>query len=285
MSQSAANAVDYVFPNQAARQWVISLPFDLRYWVAADANLMDKILAIVNSEISKLYRTKAQEEHGVISGQTGSISYVQRAGGQINVNPHIHLLQLEGVFDEGVKRIRNPKFYTTSKPTDDEVLDVSDRIAKRVIKMLQKRGLLKVEDDFCETEQPKLDGIDLIRDASIKGYVAIGERAGQKIRRIRSLGVIGEKAKLKSSRCVSVNGFSIHADSMVKKNRPQELERILRYMARPPLSLDRLSYDDDGDIILTLRHQFSDGTHSLLFSPIEILEKIASIIPLPPVEI
>ena len=85
MSQTAANIVDNVFPNQAARQWVISLPFELRFWVASDGKLMDKILEICNQEISNFYKAKARNEHGLVYSHTGGITFVQRAGGQINL--------------------------------------------------------------------------------------------------------------------------------------------------------------------------------------------------------
>jgi hypothetical protein len=141
--------------------------------------------------------------------------------------------------------------------------------------------MLKVEDDFCQVARQNPSGLDAIKEASIKSYIATGPRAGQEVRRLRSLGHDGERAVLKSSRCVSINGFSIHADTMVKKHRGQDLEKLLRYMARPPLSLDRLSLDDDGNVVWRLRNIFSDGTDALLFSPMELLEKISSIIPPP----
>jgi hypothetical protein len=51
MSQTAANLVDLVLPDQPVRQWVVSLPFDLRLPVARDSALLSAVVRIVASEI------------------------------------------------------------------------------------------------------------------------------------------------------------------------------------------------------------------------------------------
>jgi hypothetical protein len=46
MADSAAHLVDRVFPHVAVRQWVLSLPFALRYRLANDAKLVTGVLQI-----------------------------------------------------------------------------------------------------------------------------------------------------------------------------------------------------------------------------------------------
>ena len=49
------------------------------------------------------------------------------------------------------------------------------------------------------------------------------------------------------------------------------LERLCRYALRPPIAEDRLRRDTDGNVRLTLRHQWADGTTYLKFEPVELL--------------
>src|SRR6266481_6433058 len=46
MAETAAHLVDYVFPMVPVRQWVLSIPFALRYRLAYDSSLLSDILNI-----------------------------------------------------------------------------------------------------------------------------------------------------------------------------------------------------------------------------------------------
>ncbi len=48
MADTAAHLVDRVFPHVAARQWVLSLPFALRYRLAYDSELVT-VLGVLGS--------------------------------------------------------------------------------------------------------------------------------------------------------------------------------------------------------------------------------------------
>jgi hypothetical protein len=65
----------------------------------------------------------------------------------------------------------------------------------------------------------------------------------------------------------------------------QRFERLCRYLLRPPLAQDRLQLTDDGRVLMELRRPWSDGTTHLLFEGVEMLEKLAAIIPRPRVNL
>jgi hypothetical protein len=52
-------------------------------------------------------------------------------------------------------------------------------------------------------------------------------------------------------------------------------------MLRPPVVQDRLEMLEDGRILLELKTPFWDGTTHLLFEPLELMEKLAGVIPRP----
>ena len=59
------------------------------------------------------------------------------------------------------------------------------------------------------------------------------------------------------------------------------LERICRYALRPPVAQDRIRLTSEGEVLLELRHRWADGTTHLRFHPVELLERLAALTPLP----
>jgi len=79
MAQRAAYLVDRVIPVVPVRQWVLTLPFALRYKMAWDHELALKVLGIFWRCVEKHYRKKAREK-GIEGAQTGAVTVIQRAG-------------------------------------------------------------------------------------------------------------------------------------------------------------------------------------------------------------
>ena len=51
------------------------------------------------------------------------------------------------------------------------------------------------------------------------------------------------------------------------------------------MSLERLEHDAHGDLVSTFTHPWSDGTTGMRLSPVELLEKLAALVPLPRVHL
>ena len=61
----------------------------------------------------------------------------------------------------------------------------------------------------------------------------------------------------------------------------QGLERLCRYVARPALAAGRLRVLDSERLTFALKTPWSDGTSHLLLSPMDLLEKLAALVPPP----
>ena len=107
---------------------------------------------------------------------------------------------------------------------------------------------------------------------------AVGPRAGG---RVRTTQVLGGKEVALPPLCAAVDGYNLHAGVAVRAAERDVLERVCRYLLRPPLATGRLTRREDGTVELTTRRAFYDGTVSLLFSPMELVEKLCSIVPPP----
>ena len=86
-------------------------------------------------------------------------------------------------------------------------------------------------------------------------------------------------------RCASVHGFSLHANTAIPAHRRDQLEQLIRSTARGAVSLERLQEAANGDLVYTFTHPWSDGTTGIRLSPLELLEKLAALVPLPHVHL
>ena len=199
----------------------------------------------------------------------------RRGSTSLNLNVHFHTLVLDGVYasDEG-QRIR---FYRLPPPDDAEVARVTACIARRIVKLLERRHLGPQSDpdeaDPLLRDQPLLA---TLYGASVQGRIATGPRAGHGV---TTLGVQVEDdnpAIRAGPRCASVSGVSVHANVCIPAGARRQLEKLCRYVARPAVAAERLSLMPDGRLLYRLKQRWRDGTTHVLFEPLELVEKVAS---------
>src|SRR5262245_57424957 len=284
MAQTAAHLVECVIPWVPTRQWVVSVPIPLRYWMAASQELTAQVHTIIRTTIGQYYVHQAVTR-GVPRDklQPGSVTFMQRFGSALNLHLHFHCVFLEGVYLDRTDHCRKPRFLQGEPPSDADVADVLQKISHRVIRKLRQLGYLEASGDA-----PMATGYDPLGDdapelartmaASVQQRIAFGERAGQKVRRMGSgFGYEGEAPQLTGPRCASVHGFSVHANTAIPAHRRDEVERLIRYTARGAVSLERLAEDTTGDLLYTFTHPWADGTTGIRLAPLELLEKLAAL--------
>ncbi len=76
-------------------------------------------------------------------------------------------------------------------------------------------------------------------------------------------------------------GISIYARQVVDGRDRAQLERLCRYVMRPPLSQERLQRLSDGRLELTLKSAWRDGTRALLLEPLDLLVRLCAAVPPP----
>ncbi len=96
---------------------------------------MTKVLSIVHRVISSDYIKRAGLT--IKSGaQTGAVTLLQRFGGSLNLNLHMHMLYVDGAFDQ------RAVFYPV-KPLAKQGFDaITHKIAQRVSRYLEQAGYL-----------------------------------------------------------------------------------------------------------------------------------------------
>ncbi len=280
MADTAGHLVDRVLPEVPVRQWVLSLPHALRYRLAYDASLTTAVLGVFVRTVFASLRRRARKHWGVERGQCGAVTFVQRFGDALNLNVHFHSLLLDGVYAAGPNAAL--RFHPLPPPDDAEVARVVGRVARRIARLLERRGLGPdsdpLEADPLAEEQPLLAQL---YGASVAGRVATGRRAGQRVLRIGDCIDPEDLPEREGERCASASGVSLHANVAVPARDRSRLERLCRYVARPPVATERLSRLDDGRLLYRLKHRWRDGTTHIVFEPQELIEKLAALVPPP----
>ncbi len=279
MAERAAHLIDYVFPDVAVRQWVLSLPPRLRYQLAWDHDLCRAVVAVYMRAVLGCLHGRARRE-GVADGRGGAVAIVQRFGGALNLNVHVHALVLDGVFAKDRAGVIG--FHPLARLTGLDVAEVLATVEPRMRRLLARRGLGDRDDeggapDAWAEEAPVLAGLAA---ASVQRTVALGRQWDARIRR---LGDPPEESELPTPGDwhAQSNGFDLHAGVVVPAGQRERLERVCRYALRPPVAADRVRVTAEGQVALELRHRWADGTTHLVFDPVEFLGRLAVLVPRP----
>ena len=111
--------------------------------------------------------------------------------------------------------------------------------------------------------------------------IAVGPLAGRKTMTLRNPGAMVDAATSSKPSTAARDGFSINAAVGCEAGERGKLERVCRYMARPPIAEERLSIDGDGLVVYELKHASSDGTTHVLFEPDDFIARLAALVPRP----
>jgi len=134
------------------RQWVLSLPKRLRYFVQRDAELDGQVLRVFLRALEPTLRKASPgaprdarsrpPEQGSCGGRVGGVSFVQRFGASLNPHLHFHCCLVDGVFSTDDDELR---FHQAMALREAEVVALQEVVRKRVLALFEGRGLLTPE--------------------------------------------------------------------------------------------------------------------------------------------
>ena len=154
-------------------------------------------------------------------------------------------------------------------------------LIRRIARTLVRAGVL-VEDP----EQPFLDlpldsPLEQLSGATVRYVIAVGPQAGRATMRLQFPAAGDDTPELKKPFTVVRDGFSLNCAVACEAHERAKLERLCRYMARPPIAEERLNVDGDGLVVLELKRAFRDGTTHVLFEPEDFIARLAALVPRP----
>ncbi len=279
MVESAALLVDEVIPREPVRQWVLSVPFPLRFLFAAEPAAMGEALALVWRAISAHLLKKAGLTRA--TGQAGAVTLIQRFGSALNLNIHFHILCLDGAYALGQGR---PRFRRVPPPTAAELDTLLEQITARVGRHLERRGLLVRDLESSHLDRAPGDdaALEHLQGHSITYRIALGAQEGRKAFTLQTVPATGPRNK---PYLASHAGFSLHAGVAVRGDDRKTLERLCRYITRPALAEGRLALTPQGRVRYALKTPYRDGATHVVFEPLDFIARLAALVPTPRVHL
>ncbi len=282
MVETSAHLIDHVIPSVPVRQWVLSFPWPLRLLFARQPNTLSRCLAVIIRavETDLIHRAGLTRASGA---RSGTVTLIQRFGSALNLNIHLHMIALDGAYTVG--KSGKAKFHRVKAPNQTGLRTLLDRVIKRVVRRLEKEGLL-----IPDPEQPWLDldfhePMDNVSAASTEASdrryrIAIGPHSGSRTLTLHDPSFIRTDKPAKTL-TADRDGFSLNAAVSCQPYQRDRLERLCRYVTRPAICKDRLTVRADGRIQYELKNPFRNGTTHILFSPLDFLSKLAALVPRP----
>ncbi len=177
MADFAAHLCDYVMPRVPVRQWVLTVPFDLRFRLAFDPAAAGVTLRAFVSVISRWWRRRARARRIRGDLKTGGLTVIQRFGSALNLNVHFHTLMIDGVYAVGPDGV--VMFHPLPAPTDGDVAAIAERIFWKVSKKVA--ALSDGNSEALVADEPLLATLS---GASVTDVGATGVRRGARPARI-----------------------------------------------------------------------------------------------------
>ena len=277
MSEEAAFLVDMALPKSRYRQWTFTFPWPIRRLMARDNTLITAILTLVIRALYAYQRRMARRA-GYRGAKCASVTFVQRFGGALNANVHLHVLAPDAVFMPGETADDLLRMVPLPVPEDKEILGILQKVVRRVSALVQKRCGL---DDDLGIE-PESDVIDTAIDEAMNNVPRLPW--SDEDEKLSDEALEGPpQASRTGKRAMRLEGFSLHANTAVAADNRFGLEKLCSYGMRPPFAHERLSLTEDGRVRLELKRPWptADGASALIFEPVEFLRRLAALIPPP----
>jgi hypothetical protein len=137
MVETAANLIENVILQVPVRQFVISFPKRIRYFLQTH-KILQAVLRIVVDEIRKGLIACSPDR---LKPKVGAISFIQHFGNTLNFHPHFHLIVADGVFDTK----NDTLYFHEAFLTPDDISDTQDSIQNRVLRYFAKQKFFDKE--------------------------------------------------------------------------------------------------------------------------------------------
>jgi hypothetical protein len=159
---------------------------------------------------------------------------------------------------------------------------VARRTAQRLVKVLKKHGrevdpeLGEVDVSAGDSGESETTALTACYAAATAGTDLFGERAGSP-----ALRLVDPSLARPQEPVAIAYGVNVHAAVRVHGNDREQLERLCRYLARPPIAEERLTRLDDGRLRYELKRAWKDGTRAVILSPLDLCARVCALIPRP----
>lgn len=272
MAEQAAYWTDRLLPHVPWRQWTLTFPWDLRRAMAFDADLTSHVLWLVMDSIGHWQRTRAAAR-GASQPRSGSLVQVQRFGDAATLHVHLHALVPDGVFDASTSP---PRFVPVAPPTQTELAGLLSTVDHRILTWLQRHGPARLRD--AEDGGGKSDAsVACLLPLAVPTTTSRPPTRPEARRKDDPRRHLPRDERL----ATTVRGYSLHIAARIAPTARKRLERVAKYLARPPVAEERLRWLPDGNLAVDLKRAWRGGVTELHFTPEQFLARLALLVPPP----
>jgi hypothetical protein len=247
--------------------------------VAFDADLATAVFGVFAEELARWQRKRANDL-GIAAPQTGSLLEIQRFADGARLYPHAHTgaappPRVEGVFVASSDG-QSARFIRQDPPSDEDVAHVVSRVEQRLTPVLARWRARRQRDSAHDSEDT--DILPACAEVPATEFVRILSQKEPQNRR----------PTLKKPLCArSPGGLELHAAVTIASHDRKGLERLCRYLSRPPIPQDRLERRGDGKYVLSLKPPLrgsgrsARGIKAVVFEPLDLIARLAALVPAP----
>ena len=254
MAEGAALLVDHVLPAVGYRQWVLSFSGPLAVRLGYDRELLAAVSGCLGRAVLRDIRRAVKREHGLASVAAlhgGVVTVVQRFRSDLGLYVHLHLLVTDGAFEECTGEL---PFRAAPPPTPERMT----AILGRVHEVLAAAGH---------------DADDLDLDPALAACVQHSLRGPH-------LAAVAPDTE-PPPHTVSAYDMHLHAATTVDGRDRRRLERVCRYLLRPPFAHDAIEALADGRVRVHFKAPSRRGAAFADMSVDTFLSRLYALVPPP----
>ena len=255
MCETAALLVDERLPAVPYRQWVLSFPGPLAVRLGYDTELLGQVCKSFSNRVMQALRRQVKQEHDLATSRTlhpGVLVVVQRFRSDLGLFVHLHCLVTDGCFEELAEG--PPRFLPTTALCEDHLIKVLEAVHR----------------DLAS----KLDETPPEPDGGIGACVSLSNR--------RQLHLVPpDEPVVPKPMTVAGYGMQLHAATCVDGRDRRRLERLCRYLLRPPFAQDAVKARPDGQVRVYFKQPTKRGSTFTDISRDTFLARLAALVPPP----
>jgi hypothetical protein len=172
MNAQAAHLVYHVLPAVPLRQWVLTVPFEIRALLAFDPKLHSLLRRSTSRRPCVSSKLSSHRQACTSRAAEPSTSLTVWTA-PLRINPHFHTLVLDGAYDNATR----PQFHELSQLSLSDLESILSRIIARFVRALRRRGLLPASGDSNQDIEIPEELAQLA--ASVSAAVQQGSALGQ----------------------------------------------------------------------------------------------------------
>ena len=257
MAETAALLVEHRLPEVPWRQWVLSFEGPMAMRLGYDRALLGRECLRFAKRVMQTLRARTKRAHGLRSSASlhpGVLIVVQRFRSDLGLYVHLHALVTDGCFE--------------APPMPNEA--VVFRPAAGLCEKDLLRTLQRLHADLAEHLEGDSEPVDEALVACVQLALPL-----------RAAGPSPCESRPASPMLVRGFGMQLHAAVTVDGRDRKRLERVCRYLLRPPFALDAVQRTADGQVRVHFKKPNRFGATYAQMTPHTFLARLCALVPPP----